>query len=426
MRPANTPQDGQPDRRLSVHYYTDCAYFAGCENMLAVFFASSELKERYRVSLGYRFSERYREGLERRVALEFPVYRLFFPDIFDFTLLSPRVALLLRRLYFFAVRLVGIMPLFAYEVWSVWRLLSRLKPSIVHINNGGYPGALSARAAAVGAKLAGVPAVVMVVNNLAVGYTTLFRWLDYLPDRAVVRAVDQFVTGSTAASARLRDVLHLPEPRSLAIHNGISYRPATATPQETRRLLGLETFDGVIFGCVGVLGPRKGHQILLDAIAQLIAKSHDAMPRFKIIVVGDGPLRSALEQRVHEAGLDEYCLFVGERDDVMNYMTLFDVLVLPSTMNEDFPFVVLEAMSHGKPVIASRVAGTVEQVVHRGTGILVEPGATEQLAAAMYEVASCQRLREEFGEAGRQRFLSHFTSEMAVSRYLSLYAELAS
>lgn len=175
--------------------------------MLAVLFASDELRRQYDITFSYRFSKRYAEGLKKKVKADFPIYSFSFPDILDSSLLPRKLPILVRRMIFFAQRIIFIFPLLIYEIFVFYRLMRKIRPDIVHINNGGYPGALSARAAAIGAKIARVPAIVMVVNNMAIGYDIFFRWLDYPIDRIVIYSVDKFVTGSAAASERLAKVL---------------------------------------------------------------------------------------------------------------------------------------------------------------------------------------------------------------------------
>ncbi len=414
--------------RAKIHFHSDCTYFGGADNMLATLLSSTELKNEYDISFSYRFTPLYADGLARRVQVDFPIYPLSFPEIFNFSVLPTKLPQSLRRLWFFAQRIGGFIPLLAWEVWVFYRLMRRIRPDIAHINNGGYPGALSARAAAIGAKLAGVPVVVMFVNNMAVGYDNMFRWLDYPIDRMVIHTVNNFLTGSLAASERLVKVLGLTESRSSAINHGINYSPARLTPDETRQTIEWENFAGVIFGIIGVLGPRKGHRILFEAARRLINQHPEDLPSFKIVIVGDGDSRTELEELVKEKGLSDYCLFVGEKreDEVMNYMEMIDALVLPSTEREDFPFVILEAMSHRKPVIASKIAGTVEQVVHGVTGLLLDPGDVSQLSAALQEVASSPELRRQMGAAGYDYYLKHFTAERAVGRYLLSYANYLS
>ena len=102
-----------------------------------------------------------------------------------------------------------------------------------------------------------------------------------------------------------------------------------------------------------------------------------------MIIEGNGSLRDELINIVKSDKLEPYCLFVGEEANIMDLMNTLDVLILPSIENEDFPNVILEAMGVGKPVIASRIAGTSEQIVDGETGLLVEPQNANDLAHAI-------------------------------------------
>lgn len=82
-----------------------------------------------------------------------------------------------------------------------------MKPDILHINNGGYPAAQSALAAAIAGNISGVPKVVMVINNMAMDYKHYSRWIDYPLDRIFVACVNVFITGSSQAAQKLKSVL---------------------------------------------------------------------------------------------------------------------------------------------------------------------------------------------------------------------------
>lgn len=409
-----------------IAFYTDCSYFAGCENMLATLLGAPQLLSEYEVSFAYRFSAAYRDGLERRLALRIPVETVRLPEVHDFSLLPRRWSVLARRVVFLAQRVVLTVPLFVLEVWTFFRMMRARRPGILHVNNGGYPGALSARAAVIGARLAGVPAILMVVNNMAVGHRTPSRWIGYLVDRLVARSVDVFVTGSEAAAERLTKVLRLPRGRAMAINHGIAFVPATVPSEEVRKSSGVRADSDVLFGVVGVLGPRKGHRVLFEALAELMRHREVTAPKVRVVVVGDGPMRDELRDLADALGVADRVTFVGQQEHVADYMAAIDVLVLPSVEHEDFPFVVLEAMSHGKPVIASRVAGTVEQVEGDLSGFLVASGNVMELAAAMQTLASRADLRAGQGREGRRRFTTYFTAEIAVERYQGLYRAMIS
>lgn len=393
--------------------------------MLVNFFNSQHLKRDYKLSFSFRHSALYAEGVARHIHTDALLYPVYFPDFSSSSPFSKNIPLFARRYSLAFARLALFWPLLLLEVFVLFRLIKRLSPDILHINNGGYPAAFSARAAAIAGYLAGVPATVMVVNNMAEGYRNYSRWMDYPVDRLVVRAVKVFVTGSTAASNKLQKVLRLPSSKLTRIHNGMALRKTTEDVADTRQRLGLAGFDGVVFGVVALLIPRKGHQGLLDAVLQLVNKNLTLLPgNFVVLIEGEGPLLQHLTAFVQQKNLAGFVRFVGVEGNVVNFMRALDVLVLPSVSNEDFPNVVIEAMALGKPVIASRLAGTPEQVSHGVTGLLVEPRSANQLACAMIDLMADAELRAHMGAAAADCFSKKFTSEKAVENYMNIYQKL--
>ena len=404
-----------------IHYHSECEFFAGCENMLAVFFNSDVLQATYDISFSFIYSAEYASGYKRRVQTDVPLYPFYFFNFSDVSKLPTWLPLLVRRILMRLARVVVYVPLLIYEIHTLTRLFKKIKPDILHINNGGYPAALSARAAAIAGKIAAVPKILMVVNNLAIDYKPSYRWGHYLVDRIVVNSVDLFITGSKLAANQLQSVLALPAHQITELHNGIPYRLNTETPSETRARLGLDSFDGMIFGVVALLIPRKGHQVLLESILSIITQPSGASNSFKVLIEGNGPLRDELVLFVNKHALNDFVEFVGDEQNIVDFMTLLDVLILPSVADEDFPNVVLEAMALGKPVISTCLAGVPEQVTDGETGFLVSPGNVEALALAMTELRDNAELRSEMGKAARRRFKEKFTAEISVKNYLDLY-----
>ena len=392
--------------------------------MLAVLFNSQKLHQEYEVSFSFAYSALYIQGFKRRVLNKFPIYAFTFPALTDYYKLPNWIPLLIRKIIMASLRLTFNIPLMVYEVIALYVLFRKIKPGVLHINNGGYPAARSALAAAIAGKLAAVPKTLMVVNNMAVDYRHYSRWFDYPVDHIVVKSVDLFVTGSKAAAAQLQSVLALPSHKITSLHNGIPTRLGVETLRETRTRIGLSSFDGVIFGVVALLVPRKGHQVLLDAILNISSQSNDHSNSFKVLIEGHGPLRDKLVSFVNIHALHDYVEFVGDEKNIVDFMAILDVLILPSVADEDFPNVVLEAMALGKPVIASRLAGMPEQVSEGKTGFLVSPLNTEQLAVAITELCNNAPLREQMGQAAVNKFQNFFTAEVAVKNYLTLYHSL--
>jgi L-malate glycosyltransferase len=412
---------------IKVHFHSDCPFFAGCEKMLVNFWTSDVLRENCKVSFSYRESPEYSAGLDAHFTPDFPVFPLSFPsDEWPIIHLGGKSDLV-TGMFRFATRSVLRLFSFIYEIWVIFRLIRKIKPDIVHLNNGGYPAACSVRAAAIGARIAGCKAIVMVVNNLAVPYRTLDRVLDYLFDRLVVRSVTMFVTGSTSAAERLASVLRLESSHVQSLHNGIRLREIKETREQTSLRLDLpKSFSGLVFGVVSLMIERKGHRILIEALEILKRQDPHLGSKLVILFEGEGELRDSLVHLVKLNNLSDVVRFTGIEKNVVDLINAIDVLVLPSVDFEDFPNVTLEAMALGKAVIASRLAGTPEQVIHGETGYLVEPRSADELASAILGFINDRGLAKRMGEDGLKRFQQHFTVDLAVDRYLNLYHSLLS
>ena len=309
-----------------------------------------------------------------------------------------------------------------FVLWNTLLLYRAIgRPDLLHINNGNYPGAYSCMSAVFAARLRGVQRIVYVVNNIAIPYDSMRRRLDYPFDRVVARSVSLFITASRHAGAALQTVLRLPPGRVANIHNGIAPRTLTANREETLRRLGIAA-TRLLIGVVAVLEERKGHQVLLEALAQI--KMHGGSAALPLIIIeGTGSCESALKDYVAARDLGDDVVFTGSAPDIFDFMNSMDAIALPSIGQEDFPNVVIEAMSLGKPVLATRVAGIPEQVEDMASGLLVEPRDASALADAMRKLAD-PVLRARLGDNARQRYSACLTAETAVAAYESIYQKL--
>jgi glycosyltransferase involved in cell wall biosynthesis len=120
-------------------------------------------------------------------------------------------------------------------------------------------------------------------------------------------------------------------------------------------------------------------------------------------------------------GLSEQVKIVGRSECVYHLLKRTDILIHPSTENEDLPNVISEAMSLGIPVIGSKAGGIVEQIDHDRTGLLVEPGSEVELAEAIYKLMSNLGLRSKLGGQGLSKFKQNFSEAKALAAYKALY-----
>ena len=162
----------------------------------------------------------------------------------------------------------------------------------------------------------------------------------------------------------------------------------------------------------------------MEAILNLVEDGRLKYDNFKILIEGNGALRQNLVDFVNNHDLTRWVTFVGDENNIADFMSILDVLILPSVRDEDFPNVVLEAMALGKPVIASRLAGTSEQVINGVTGLLVEPRDVEQLGKAICYFIDNQNILPVMGCAALNQFNHCFTDKTALVNYSKMYIKL--
>jgi glycosyltransferase involved in cell wall biosynthesis len=171
--------------------------------------------------------------------------------------------------------------------------------------------------------------------------------------------------------------------------------------------------------CAAALIHRKGIDVLLEAAARLSARG--LAP--ELWLAGDGPERVALEASARSLGLAARARFRGARDDVPDLLAACDVFVLPSR-REGLGVAALEAMALARPVVASRVGGLAEAVLHETTGLLVPPEDPAALADALERLLRDPALRERLGAAGPGRVAARHSAKAMVDAYEGLYREV--
>jgi colanic acid/amylovoran biosynthesis glycosyltransferase len=172
---------------------------------------------------------------------------------------------------------------------------------------------------------------------------------------------------------------------------------------------------------VAQLAPRKGIEVLLDALARLRARE----VAVDLVVVGEGDERSRLEARARACGLEVEVTFAGAvgHDRIADYYGRADVFCLPS-FAEGIPIVLMEAMAQEIPVVATSVMGIPELIVDRQSGLLVAPGRPDLLADALNELANDLELRRKLGREGRARVEAGFELHRVARQLLDVLRPL--
>ena len=171
--------------------------------------------------------------------------------------------------------------------------------------------------------------------------------------------------------------------------------------------------------CIGRLSEQKGHLLLLEAAHLLAVEGLD----FKLVFVGDGPLRSDIEKQIAQLNLQNHIEITGwaSSDEVREQLLASRAMVLPS-FAEGLPVVIMEALALKRPVISTYVAGIPELVEPGVCGWLVPPGSAEILAIAMRAAleAPLEKL-EEMGKAGAERVAQQHNVALEAKKLVALF-----
>ncbi len=170
--------------------------------------------------------------------------------------------------------------------------------------------------------------------------------------------------------------------------------------------------------CVARLSAEKGHALLLSALSELQQRGH----AFHCTLVGDGPLRPAIEAQIVKLGLSAQVSLTGSLapEHVAEHYIASDIVVLASAI-EGVPVALMEAMAHGRPVVATGVGGVRELVVHEQTGFVVRPGDAHALAAALATFLSSRSRAADAGRAGSELVWQEFSLPHAAERLEALF-----
>jgi glycosyltransferase involved in cell wall biosynthesis len=193
-----------------------------------------------------------------------------------------------------------------------------------------------------------------------------------------------------------------------------------------RRRLGFEAEHVVVAG-VGRLIPVKGFEYLVDAHAQAVA----SVPELRLLLVGDGDGRPALEDRVRELGIADTVMLTGAAAprEIPAYMSAADVVAVPSIRYggyvDGLPNVALEAMAAGKPLVGSNVGGIPEVVRGGENGLLVPEKDARALADALVTLARDPGLRERMGASGRAEIREERSWDAVGARFVEIYERVA-
>lgn len=302
-------------------------------------------------------------------------------------------------------------------LYRLYKFLRNNRYDIVHTHTSkaGFIGRLAA-------KLAGIPIIIHTAHGFAFHEDSNFLVLHFivLLEKIASHWCDKIVTVSNfhkewALKLGIGNVNKV-----VAIPNGIPFGRVIPTRSwaEMRKDLGLSNNEFVILS-IGRLAPQKGLEFLIRAIPFLDKKLNN----YKVLIVGDGPLRDYLKDLSKKLDVEDKIIFLGFKADIGDILNISDVVVLPSLW-EGLSIALLEAMAAGKPIITTAIESNKEVIQHGYSGMLVPKKDPIALADAVYEIFKNREFSSKLGENAKRIYFQKYKEDLMLEKYVNLYIEL--
>ncbi|ADM09418.1 putative glycosyl transferase [Parvularcula bermudensis HTCC2503] len=301
---------------------------------------------------------------------------------------------------------------FALAIFTLRLIFTKV--DVVHINVAPRGSTWRKRLFAIVARGLGKPVVLHLHGS---GYNEFFAQCSPAQQKRI-QAFFENADAVVALSAYWRNwlvsELCLDSRTVVEIANGVPSPKVPRTPPAVPAEIPVIVF-------LGLVGHRKGVDVLLEALAQLKAQG----VAFEALIGGNGEVEQARDRAAHLGLTSTDVTFLGwvGEEEVARLLQKADIFVLPSRA-ENQPVSILEAMAHGVPVVSTTVGAIPEQVDHETTGLLVPPGDSDALAEAITRLLNEPALRHDMGEAGRRRFFDFYSVKSYAERFSTLYGRL--
>jgi len=320
----------------------------------------------------------------------------------------------------------GINPIFDFclGIIEIYRLIKKEKPDVLFL--------CSSKAGAVGGfagRLARVPKIIYRIG----GWTFNDPWPKWKKkiyiwiEKFSAKFKDIIINNAKSDTEQAKKMGIKPKKEILTIYNGIDTNNLKFLDREEARkeILGGSVSGWQLIGVIANLYPAKGLEYLIEA-ASII---RNRFVSIKFIVIGEGMERLKLKELIKKYNLEGSFFLVGAVSDAYKYLKAFDIFVLPS-VKEGFPWVILEAMAAGVPIVATKVGAipeilensSIRQLADSGqAALLVEPRSAKELSQAIFELLEDYSFRTRIAENAKKVVEEKFSLEKMVGEIEKLF-----
>ena len=401
-------------------YFSDCPTFGGSEKVLLDLFQSDELHERYEVYFVYAESIRYKAEVVTKIderVRSSGIRILSHQQLMSSSFVSRLPRSMARPLRFLLYR-TSANPIYDFiNFRTIKRETQRIRPALMHVNNGGWPGARSAFLTCKVAAGRGTSCLLH-VHNMAIKkarnpYTLLI-------DSWAVHSASSIVCVSKAVKESLVNFRRVPPAKTKVISNSAGPKAEVFAQRQAQNVEETSEHQPFVIVSLGSLERRKGFDCLVEAVSLLRKRNI----RVHCDIFGTGPLETSLNDLIAQRGLSDSVILHGFEHEGFRVISNADLLVQPAREAESFGLTLVESLLLTTPIVATNVGGMPEVLMDGEFGCLVPPEDPVALAGAIEKLVRSPNLRANLRSAGVVRYWSTYSYESFVRKFLDIYDNL--
>lgn len=404
--------------------YSDNYIYGGSEKLISFLIRNPTIKEHCYITFAYRKHKIYSEALNKEYS-EVEIKKIMFPvailsNLTFFYKIGlwdiPDILKKIIKLPFYIIDKIGLF--FIYNFLVQIYLLVKFSPDIIHINNGGYPGASSCSTMVFAAKLLRFRTIVYQINNAT---SIVKNPLRICFDWYINKNVSCFITASKNSKEKLISYRKFDADKIIQVPNTILEETVSISREKILNELYIGQTNFVLCN-IGFLLKSKGQQYLLEAIDLIRFQDMLVFKKISLLIVGNGEEESNLKKYCDSLKLNKQVHFLGYQSKSINYINCCDLFVFPSIASEDMPLVILSAMNLGKTILATDFGGIREEIENNKNGILISANPetlSQTLADKIIELY--YNRQPELGENAKERYLKLFSNSVYGETIMSIY-----
>lgn len=301
------------------------------------------------------------------------------------------------------------------QIKKIRKILLNENPQIVHIHS--YIASIIGRAACM---MSNKPNVIVTLHNYLPNNFLLNR-LYILTEKLFSKITKKYIAISVGFKNYYVQQMHIPEDKITLIYNGIESDESKEISNNYNNISSNLIYNNKIqILTITRLIKAKGTQYFIMAASKILKKRNN----IEFIIAGDGPERKNFEQLALSLNCRDYVKFLGYTNNISKYLNQASIFVLPS-FTEGLPLSCIEAMRAKKPIIATRIAGNIEEVKDGFNGLLVEPGDADALSNAIENLLDDPVTLSNYGNNGYSIYKSLFNAEAMYKSTATVYKSVS-